>query len=93
MSVVIYAGAAQFAALGFLATGAGLGEIFLMTLLLFSFRATAWSVPPYGMNELIGVGVVVGLRLWKGNTLLSILSGTACYMVLRQSDLLMKVLG
>ncbi len=36
MSLVIYAGAAQFAALGFFASGAGLGEVAVMTLLLNS---------------------------------------------------------
>ncbi len=33
---------------------------------------------------LLGVGVTAGLHLWKHNTLLSILGGTALYMVLVQ---------
>lgn len=32
----------------------------------------------------LGVGITAGLHLWKHNTLLSILGGTVCYMVLVQ---------
>ena len=39
---------------------------------------------PYGLPELISVAVVVGLHLWKGNTLSSIALGTVCYMLLVQ---------
>ena len=39
---------------------------------------------PYGLPELISVAVVVGLHLWKGNTLASIALGTLCYMMLVQ---------
>jgi len=33
---------------------------------------------------ILGVGITAGLHLWKHNTLLSILGGTVCYMVLVQ---------
>lgn len=36
----------------------------------------------HGLRELIPVGLVVGLHLWRGNTLLSIAAGTAAYMAL-----------
>ena len=36
------------------------------------------------MIELIAAAAVVGLHLWKKNTLLSIAAGTALYMVLVQ---------
>lgn len=39
---------------------------------------------PYGLPELISVSAVVFLHLWKRNTLLSIICGTACYMLLVQ---------
>ena len=32
----------------------------------------------------LGVGITAGLHLWKHNTLLSILGGTVCYMLLVQ---------
>ena len=67
--------------------------VVMVNLLLFSFRGTDWLHPPYGLNELISVGVVVGLHLWRENSLLSILSGTACYMALQQSGVLVQILG
>lgn len=39
---------------------------------------------PHGLPELFAVAAVVGLHLWKGNTLLSIFGGTAFYMLLVQ---------
>ena len=46
------------------------------------------SVPPFagsrGIPEAIAVAVTAGLHLWRRNTLLSILAGTACYMLLVQ---------
>ena len=40
--------------------------------------------PTHGLPELIAAAAVVGLHLWKKNTLLSIAAGTALYMVLVQ---------
>ncbi len=39
---------------------------------------------PYGIPEIISVVVVTVLHIWKRNTLLSIIGGTACYMLLVQ---------
>ena len=39
----------------------------------------------HGLPELIAVGVVVALHLWKRQMLLSIAGGTVCYMLLVQS--------
>ena len=39
---------------------------------------------PFGIPELIGCAAVAGLHVWKRNTLLSIISGTVCYMLLVQ---------
>jgi len=39
---------------------------------------------PYGIPELIGCAAVVGLHVWKRNTLLSIGGGTVVYMLLVQ---------
>ena len=44
-----------------------------------SFAAAASWVP-----SAIGVAVVVVLHIWKRNTLLSIVGGTICYMVMIQ---------
>lgn len=40
---------------------------------------------PHGIPELLAIGAVVALHLWKRNTLLSIFGGTAFYMLLVQS--------
>ena len=42
------------------------------------------SAIPFGIPEVISVALVVGLHVWKKNTLLSIISGTVCYMLLVQ---------
>lgn len=39
----------------------------------------------HGLPELIAVGVVVALHLWKRQMLLSIAGGTVCYMLLVQA--------
>ena len=39
---------------------------------------------PYGIPELVSVLLVVLVHLWRRNTLISIVSGTACYMLLVQ---------
>ena len=38
------------------------------------------SLAPAGL----GVGITAGLHLWKHNTLISIIGGTVCYMILVQ---------
>ena len=39
---------------------------------------------PYGLPELIAIAIVALLHVWKRNTLLSIVSGVAAYMLLVQ---------
>lgn len=38
----------------------------------------------HGLPELIAMAVVVALHVWRRNTLLSVASGTICYMLLVQ---------
>lgn len=40
---------------------------------------------PYGIPEFISVVLVVLLQIWKKNSLLSVLVGTICYMILVQA--------
>ncbi len=56
-------------------------------LVVYCLKGTVLTVMPFGIPELASVAVVTGLHLWKKNTLLSILSGTVCYMVLIQTVL------
>ena len=38
----------------------------------------------HGIPEAISIALVAGLHIWKKNTLLSMVAGTLCYMVLVQ---------
>ena len=54
-------------------------------LVVYCLRGTAILDAPHGIPELTAAAVVVGLHIWKKNTLLSIIAGTVCYMVLVQA--------
>ena len=53
-------------------------------LVVYCLRNTSITAAPHGIPELIATALVVGLHIWKKNTLLSIIAGTVCYMVLVQ---------
>ena len=53
-------------------------------LVVYCLKGTSVISYPYALPELISVVVVVGLHLWKRNTLFSIALGTICYMLLVQ---------
>lgn len=53
-------------------------------LVVYCLRNITFSAMPFGIPELIGCSVVAVMHLWKRNTLLSIISGTVCYMLLVQ---------
>lgn len=53
-------------------------------LVIFCFKNVSLLSSPFGAPEWIAGAVVVGLHVWRRNTLLSILAGTATYMLLVQ---------
>ena len=53
-------------------------------LVVYCLRNISFSAAPFGIPEAISVALVVALHVWKKNTLLSIIGGTVCYMVLVQ---------
>ena len=53
-------------------------------LVVYSLRNTDPFTGSHGLPEAIAVAVTAGLHLWKRSTLLSILVGTAVYMLLVQ---------
>ena len=53
-------------------------------LVVYCLKDTAVTAAPYGLPELIAALSVVALQVWKRNSLVSILSGTALYMLLVQ---------
>ena len=53
-------------------------------LVVYCLRNIQFASAPHGLPEIIACAVVAGLHLWKRSTLLSIVGGTACYMLLVQ---------
>lgn len=53
-------------------------------LVVFCLKNVSLVSAPYGLPELISCAMVVLLHVWKRNTILSIIGGTACYMILVQ---------
>lgn len=65
-----------------------LGKILPLTivgmLVVYCLKDVTFLTYPYGLPEIISVGAIIGLHLWKGNTLLSIGVGTILYMIIIQ---------
>jgi branched-subunit amino acid transport protein AzlD len=59
-----------------------LPPLVLWLLVFYSLDGIAWRTPPYGIPALAGVAIAVLVHRWKHSALLSIVSGTAAYMVL-----------
>ena len=53
-------------------------------LVVYCLRHLSFSAMPFGIPEILACLAVVLVHIWKRNTLLSILSGTALYMALVQ---------
>ena len=54
-------------------------------LVVYCLKGVNFLGGSHGIPEVIAVAVVVLLHKWKHNTLLSILAGTVCYMILVQA--------
>ena len=50
-------------------------------LIVYALRDASILSYPYGLPELMGIATVTCLHLWRRNTLLSIMGGTAVYML------------
>ncbi|MBP5553190.1 MAG: AzlD domain-containing protein [Spirochaetales bacterium] len=51
-------------------------------LVIYCLKDTAITVFPFGLQELISIAGVVGMQVWKRNSIMSILTGTVMYMIL-----------
>lgn len=69
----------QPAVIGYL--GKVLAPAVMAMLVVYCLRNVSVFSFPYGLPELISVAAVVLLHLWKRNTMLSIVGGTALYML------------
>lgn len=61
-----------------------LPPMILLLLVIYCLRNVQWLSAPYGIPELLTIGVVAGLHFWKRNAMLSIFAGTGLYMALVQ---------
>ena len=53
-------------------------------LVIYCFKDVRFAAAPYGLPELISALCIVALQVWKRSSLISILGGTAIYMLLVQ---------
>lgn len=56
----------------------------MLCLIVYCLRNTMFTTYPYGIPEVISVGVVALLHIWKRNNMISIVCGTVLYMILIQ---------
>lgn len=54
----------------------------IAVLVVYCLKGLSFSAPVELLSSLAGLVCVVGLHLWKRNTLLSIAAGTVVYMIL-----------
>ena len=54
-------------------------------LVIYCLKDVSLTTHPHGLPELIAAACVVGLQIWKRNSLISILAGTVVYMFLVQT--------
>lgn len=53
-------------------------------LVVYCLKGMTFTSAPFGIPEILAVAVTAGLHIWKRNTLISIICGTVCYMLLIQ---------
>lgn len=53
-------------------------------LVVFCLKGISLTEAPHGIPEFISCALVALLHVWKRNTLISIVGGTVCYMMLVQ---------
>ncbi|MBR3840707.1 MAG: AzlD domain-containing protein [Erysipelotrichales bacterium] len=64
--------------------GTYLPNAVMAILIIYCLKSVNLTIPATFIPQFISIVVVVILHLWKRNTLLSILGGTLCHMVLLQ---------
>ncbi len=53
-------------------------------LVIYCLKDISFTAAPFGLPEIIAIGAIIALHLWKSNTFLSIGTGTILYMLLVQ---------
>lgn len=65
--------------------GKVLPEAIIGMLVIYCLKDVSLLRVPFGLPEVIAAACVVGMHVWKRNSLISILTGTVIYMVLIQA--------
>lgn len=61
--------------------------VMALLVMVFLIRSGSWTAPAFGTDALVPCAIVILLHLWRRNALLSIVAGTAIYMVIQQTVL------
>jgi len=64
--------------------GSVLPEAIMVMLVIYCLREVDFLHESHGIKETLSLLLTLSLHKWKHNTLLSILAGTLCYMLLLQ---------
>lgn len=56
----------------------------LTLLVIYSIKDTTFRESPFGLPEVFAISLVLGIHIWRRNALLSIVAGTAAYMLFKQ---------
>lgn len=63
-----------------------LGEVLpyaiIAMLVVYCLKSVDFTESPHGLPEAVSVALVIAIHKWKRSTILSILAGTICYMLL-----------
>ena len=62
--------------------GQVLPQAIIGMLVIYCLKDVSFAAAPFGLPELIAAAAVVVLQIWRRSSLVSILSGTAIYMLL-----------
>jgi len=66
--------------------------VLITILVVYCLKDASWGNAPYGLNEVLAVGTVIVLHLWRRNALISIFGATLLYMFLLQSGFVTRLI-
>jgi branched-subunit amino acid transport protein AzlD len=64
----------------------------MLILVVYCLKDINWASMPFGIPEIICIIITSVLHFWKGNSILSIFSGTILYMLLTQTEVIDKII-
>jgi branched-subunit amino acid transport protein AzlD len=64
----------------------------MVILVIYCLKDIKFTSVPFGIPEALSIAFVTVMHVWKRNPLISILGGTALYMTLTQSNIIVNIL-